>query len=185
MNKKIFYLTRASVMVALSVALSFFKIIELPNGGSVTFGSMVPVILISFILDKKWGILSGLIYSLIQMLLQGIAAPPTQNFLFYMLVILLDYVIAFTVLGMAGIVSSPVREKTAKVIFGTTVVVVLRFICHLLSGVIIWGVYAPEGQNVWLYSFLYNGSYMGIELVITVAIMSVISKINYFKDLIS
>ena len=184
MKQKTFNLTRASVMIALSSALSFFKIIELAKGGSVTLGSMVPVILISFIIDAKWGIFSAFCYSLVQMLIGGIAAPPTQNFIYYFLVIMLDYVVAFTVLGLGSTLSSFVKNKTAKLISGTFIVVFLRFVCHFLSGILIWDVYAPEGQNVFLYSLIYNGSYMGIELIVTLAVVTVISKITYIKDLI-
>lgn len=184
MNTKTFNLTRASIMIALACALSFFKILELGNGGSVTMGSMVPIILISFILDKRWGIATGVIYSLTQMLLQGVAAPPTEDFLNYMLVILLDYVLAFSVLGMAGTISSFIKNKCFKVIFGTTMVIFLRFVCHFLSGIIIWDVYAPEGQSVFLYSLLYNGSYMLIEFIITLTVMFLISNLTYFKNLI-
>ena len=184
MKQKTFNLTRASVMIALSSALSFFKIIELANGGSVTMGSMVPVILISFVINAKWGIFSAFTYSLIQMLIGGIAAPPIQNFLYYFLVIMLDYVVAFTVLGLGNTLSSFIKNKTAKLITGTFLVVFLRFVCHFLSGILIWDVYAPEGQSVFLYSLIYNGSYMGIELIITLVIITVISKITYFKNII-
>ncbi len=183
MNKKIFNLTRASVMIALATALSFFKVFELGNGGSVTLGSMVPIILVSFILDFKWGILTSFVYSLIQMLLQGVAAPPVENFLWYFLVVTLDYIIAFTVLGFAGGITRKINNINVKVITGTVLVVILRFLCHLLSGIIIWGVYAPEGQSVFVYSLLYNGSYMLGELIITVTIMMLISNIKFFKSM--
>ena len=184
MNKKIFNLTRASVMIALAAALSFFKVFELGNGGSVTLGSMVPIILISFILDFKWGILTAFVYSLLQMLLQGIAAPPVESFVWYFLVICLDYIFAFTVLGLAGGITRTIKNINVKVITGTVFVVTLRFLCHLLSGIIIWGVYAPEGQSVFVYSLIYNGSYMLGELIITMTIMILISNIKYFKNMI-
>ncbi len=184
MNKKIFNLTRASVMIALASALSFFKIFELGNGGSITLGSMVPIILISFILDFKWGVLTAFVYSLLQMLLHGIATPPVQSFLWYLLVIALDYIVAFSVLGFAGGITGKIKNKNVKVTAGTVIVVILRFICHLMSGIIIWGVYAPEGQNVFMYSLLYNGSYMLGELIITTVIMTLIANIKYFKNMI-
>ena len=118
------------------------------------------------------------------MLIGGIAAPPTQNFYYYFLVIMLDYVMAYTVLGLGKTFSAFIKNKTAKLITGTFVVVFLRFVCHFLSGILIWNVYAPEGQSAFLYSLIYNGSYMGIELIITVVIITVISKITYFKNII-
>ena len=185
MEKKTVNLTRAAIMIALASALSFFKIIELANGGSITLGSMVPIILVSYILSPKWAIFTSFVYSLLQMLLQGIAAPPTQNFLYYLLVIMLDYVIAFTVLGLAGILTGKIKNVSLKVIVGTVMVIILRFLCHLLSGIMIWGVYAPEGQSVFCYSLIYNGSYILGELIITVVIMTLISNIKFFKEKIA
>ncbi|MBE7020272.1 MAG: energy-coupled thiamine transporter ThiT [Ruminococcaceae bacterium] len=184
MNSKLSNITRSAVMIALAATLSFFKILEFGNGGSVTMGSMVPVILVSFMLEFKWGVITSFVYSLLQMLLQGIAAPPVESFFWYFLVILLDYILAFTVLGFAGYITSGIRNKRIRIIFGTVTVVLMRFICHLLSGIIIWGVYAPEGQSVLVYSLLYNGSYMLGELIVTVIVMLFISNIKYFDNMI-
>ena len=176
------------MMVALATALSFFKVITLPNGGSITAGSMVPVILIPFMVDRKWGIISAVLYSLLQMILQGIAVPPVNSFFYYILVIFLDYILAYSVLGLSACFSFGIKNKKIKIISGSAIVVILRFICHLISGIVIWGVYAPEGQSVFLYSLLYNGSYMLGELIITVVVMFFISdklisdKILYYEQ---
>ena len=177
-------LTRAAVMIALGTTLSFFKVYNLGNGGSVTMGSMVPVILISFVFNTKEALLTSFVYSLLQMLVQGISTPPVENFLYYFLVIILDYVLAFSVLGLGGTLFGWVKNKSLRMISGTVVVVFLRFICHFMSGVFIWKTYAPEGQSVFLYSLLYNGSYMSGELIITVAVISLLSATNYIKKLI-
>ena len=177
-------LTRAAVMIALATTLSFFKIIELGNGGSITMGSMVPIILVSFIFHPKDALLTSFVYALIQMLIQGISTPPVENFLYYFLVIALDYIFAFTVLGLGGTMYKWVKNKTVKVMLGTITVVFLRFLCHFLSGILIWKVYAPSGQSVFLYSLFYNGSYMAGELIITVLAVSLISATKYVKNLI-
>ena len=174
-------LTRTGIMIALACALSFFKVIELANGGSVTLGSMVPIILISYTLDFKKAILTSFCYSLTQMLFTGIAVPPTENFFYYMLVIMLDYVIAFSVLGLAGPVTRKIKNTVIKVISGSVIAVALRILFHFLSGILIWGVYAPEGQSVYIYSLVYNASYMIPELVLTVLIMILLSKTRFFK----
>lgn len=181
MKQKTRTMTRAAIMIALATTLSFFKVMDLPTGGSITLGSMIPIILISYMMDFKGAILTSFVYSLLQMMLQGIATPPTENFIWYMLVILLDYVIAYTVLGLAGALTRKISNITIKVISGSVIVLILRFICHFISGILIWGVYAPEGQSVYLYSLLYNGSYMLGELIITVIIMSLIANTSFIK----
>ena len=93
---------------------------------------------------------------------------------------MLDYVVAYTVLGLGKTFSAFIKNKTAKLITGTFVVVFLRFVCHFLSGILIWNVYAPEGQSAFLYSLIYNGSYMGIELIIDdSAIDFIVDKIRF------
>ena len=182
MKKRTVDLTRMAIMIALACALSFFKIIELANGGSVTLGSMVPIILISYITDFKKAILTSVVYSLTQMLFTGIMVPPTQNFTYYLMVIMLDYVIAFSVLGLAGPLTRKIKNVTLKMITGAIIAVFFRFICHFWSGVLIWGVYAPEGQSAYLYSLVYNSSYMILELVITVVIIGLLSKVKFLKN---
>lgn len=93
-------LTFCAIMIALATALSFVKFFEMPQGGSVTLASMLPIILISYKCDLKWALTSSIIYGVIQ-LLQGIAYVPA-DIGGAILCILLDYVVAFGVLGLAG-----------------------------------------------------------------------------------
>jgi thiamine transporter len=81
--------------------------------------------------------------------------------------VLLDYVLAFTVLGTAAFFGKPLKDRRAAAALGASSVVFLRFLCSFISGIVIWGSYAPAGTPVWLYSLTYNGSYMLPELIIT------------------
>lgn len=169
-------LTTSALLTALSVVLVVAsKLIPSPwlQGGSITLASMVPVIVVSVIAGTKWGLLSGFVFSLIQML-TGFNVPPTQDFLSFTLVILLDYVIAFTVLGSAGFFIKLFKNKLWSIPFSGAIVTTLRFVCHIISGVLIWGVYANEGQSVLVYSILYNGSYMLPEIIITTVVLSLL-----------
>ena len=161
-------------MLALATVLSFIKLFELPNGGAVTAASMLPIILVSYLLDFKWGVLVGFTYSLLQMLF-GFFPPPVQNIPSFFAVIMLDYVLAFTVLGTAGKITEKIRSSRLKYTVGAAIVIFARFIFHLISGIIIWSVYAPEGQSPFVYSLLYNGSFIGVELVITVMLFFALS----------
>ena len=168
-------LTFSAIMVALATVLSFISVYRLANGGSVTLASMVPIILVSYLYDVKWSVITSLVYAALQMMM-GFYPPPTNDVLSYFLVVMLDYVIAFGCLGLAGVFFKILgKTKTAVAVSGA-IVVFIRFVCHFLSGIIIWDVWAPEGQSVYCYSLTYNGSYMGLELVITVAVMALMSK---------
>ncbi|MFA7637042.1 MAG: energy-coupled thiamine transporter ThiT [Monoglobales bacterium] len=166
-------LTLAGILIALAVVLSFVKIFDAPFGGSVTAGSMVPIILFALMSDVKWGLLMATVYGGIQMIVGGVA-PPAQTFISFFVVILLDYIVAFGVLGFSGAISRKLGGKTVGAAASTLIVLFLRFLCHFVSGILIWGVYAPEGQAVWLYSLLYNGGYMLGETIITTILVLLI-----------
>lgn len=166
-------LVRGAVAVALATILSMITIYKLPNGGSVTAASMVPIIYYAYLYGAKWGMLTSMAYALIQMIM-GFYPPPTPNLGYFALVILLDYVIAFGVMGLSGVFGKPFGKLGLPV--GGAIAVALRFVCHFLSGILIWAPYAPEGMPVWLYSLTYNGSYMGLELIITVVVTALLTK---------
>lgn len=165
-------LVECALMIAMSTVLSMLKIFELPQGGAVTCASMVPLVLVSYRHGLKWGVLTAFTHSLLQMIIR-FDAPPANTFWAFLGVILLDYILAFTVLGTASFFGKPFQNRAAAVAVGSVAVCALRFLCSFLSGILIWGGYAPEGTPVWLYSLTYNGSYMLVETVIT-AVVSVI-----------
>lgn len=176
-NKPVYKLTFSAVIVALASALSLIKIYELPLGGSVTLLSMLPIVVISISLGLKWGVGSAFVYSLIQLFfgivmdgLLGWGLTPA----YLVGTIFLDYIIAFTVLGFAGAFA---KKGYAGTLAGISLVFVLRFISHLFSGAILFGIpekWADKFSNVWLYSAAYNGSYMLPELVITLIAAAII-----------
>ena len=168
-------LVEVALMIALGTILAQIKIFRLPNGGSVSMLSMLPFILVSFRHGPAYGMLAGFANSLLQMLL-GFSAPPAGDALSFFGMILLDFVLAFTVLGTASFFAGFLKNKTAGVAFGTAVVCFLRFICSFLSGILIWQAYAPADMPVWLYSLTYNASYMGIELVATTIAIVILFK---------
>ena len=167
MTKK---LTVSAMLIALATVLAVVSKI-IPGtwlwGGSVTLASMLPIAVAGMLLGTKWGVISALVYSVLQMIM-GFYPPPVQNALYYFLVVMLDYVLAFGVIGTAGMFYRLLGKKVWAIPFSCAVVTTLRFACHFISGILIWGAYAGEGQSVYIYSLIYNGTYMLPEIVITI-----------------
>ncbi len=151
-------LVECAIMVALAVVIDLIPMPKWPNGGSVSIAA-VPIIYISYRRGLGWGLASGLVYSIIQ-LLTGWYAPPAGTLLATGLCVLLDYLLAFTAFGLADIFAKPFKNKLVGYGVGAALVNLVRFICSFLSGWILWSAYAPEGQPAWLYSLTYNGGYM-------------------------
>ena len=172
-NTKTKILVEGAVMVALATVLSFIRVFKLPWGGSITLLSMLPIVLFSIRRGVSWGLAVSFVFSLIQFA-QGIMAGLFGwGLTLGMLIacILLDYIGAFTVLGIAGCFR---KKGLPGWIGGISLAVGLRFALHFLSGVVIWHSFGElwsgfATENTYLYSFLYNGCYMLPELIFTLA----------------
>ena len=176
-------LTFSALMTALATVLMLIsKMIPAPwlQGGSVTLASMVPIIIVGIIYGTKWGLCASLSFALIQMMF-GFYPPPTQTFLYFLLVVLLDYVFAFGVLGLSGAIYNAMGKKIFAISVSAFIVTLLRYICHILSGILIWGVYAEEGQSILAYSLIYNGTYMIPEIIISTVVTTLIFKMKLLK----
>jgi len=170
-------------MLALATVLSMIKIFTMPMDGSVTLLSMLPIVLISIKRGVKVGLCTSFLYSLIQLGLSKFtmfAWGLTPVAIFG--TITLDYLLAFTVLGLAGIFRDWKKPLIGE-IAGIVMVMVLRFLCHFIAGVIIFGQWAPEGWGPVFYSLCYNGAYMLPELIFTVIGAVVMLKTPYIRKL--
>ncbi len=173
--KNSFKISLCAIMVALSFVLAWVsKIIPSPwmQGGQITIASAVPIMVASFICGGGYGILAAVVYSIIQ-IISGFYAPPTQDFISFAIVILFDYVIAFGVYGLAGSFYSLMGKKKAAIPISGAVCMILRYVCHIISGVFIWNVYAEGNQTAIAYSVTYNGGYMIPEIIITTIVLAV------------
>ena len=192
-------LTTTGVLIALGTILSVIKVFDLPYGGSITLAGMVPVILLGYKYGMKWGLFSGFVYSLLQMILGATTSQafagmydsgaPLVSVLKIAAMAFLDYIVAFTVIGLSGMFKGKIKNDTAAIACGGAVAVLWRLAAHFLSGWILWGSYAEwfftdvmnnnfgksvlanfSGQALAVvYSAVYNASYMLPELGITVA----------------
>ena len=176
-------ITTCALLIALATVLMWVsKLIPAPwlQGGSVTLASMVPIIAAGIMFGTKWGLSCSLSYAVLQMIF-GFYPPPTQTFLYFMAVVLLDYIFAFGVLGLSGFFYKISGKKSFSVPFSAFMVTLARYICHIVSGLLIWGVYAEKGQTILMYSLIYNGSYMIPEIIISTVVTAIIFRMNFFK----
>ncbi len=182
--KKVLTLCECSVLLALSAALSFVIIYPAPMGGSVTLLSMLPLLMVGARHGFKWGLGTAFVYSLIQ-LCQALAAGNVFVYCYtpiaVAICVLFDYLVPFTALGFTFFAKK--RDGSVgrlRFILLCAVLIAFRFACHYVTGVVIWGQWAPDGMGKYLYSLLYNGAYMLPELVLTVVGAAVITGSAHF-----
>lgn len=169
MNKNTKFIVEAGIMIALGFVLSKFKLFEMPQGGSVTAGSMIPLLFIAYRWGAVRGILVGIVHGLLQMYFGGYVIGFVQG--------ALDYPIAFGAVGLAGLASNKLTERlnvksAGLAITGAIIGLFVRYLCHVLSGVIFFSEYAGD-KNPWIHSLEYN-SFILPELAIAVIILALI-----------
>ncbi len=175
-------LTEAGLMLAVATVLSFVKILDLPYGGSVTVASMLPIILISYRHGIKNGLITGLAFAIIQQLLGLKNLSYVTTWQSVLAVIFLDYIIAFTVLGLGGIFRKLIKSQPAALVAGTIFVCILRYACHVISGATVWaGLSIPDSAAL-LYSFGYNATYMLPETVVTAIMAFYLGSLLDFRE---
>ena len=175
MHSKTQILANTAVLTGLSIALSFVILYEMPMGGSVTLACMLPIAFVSLRYGCAWGLGAGFVMSLFQLMqavMHGNVFPYFETTTTLLLCAALDYVVPFTVIGLAGVFRSFKGKKVEDIgaYLGIVLVFVLRFLSHFVVGFSIWGQWAPEGMGKYLYSFLYNGGFLLPELIITLVL---------------
>ena len=154
-------LAEMAIFVSLATVLSLIIIYPLPQGGSITLASMVPILWLSLRRGTLVGVTAGVLYGIIQFMILPYAIDPMQ--------VLFDYPLAFGVLGLAGFFAKwPVA--------GAAVGISLRFVMHFVAGAIYWApIYAPTLDPI-VYSSVYNGSYLLPELLISGFVLYLLQK---------
>lgn len=165
-------LTFAAVCVAMSFALSYIRVVKMPFGGSITFASMLPLMLFSYMYGMRKGVIAGIVYGCLQAIQDPYVVHPAQ--------FVLDYPVAFATLGLAGIIRSfNLFNGNAKAQFalGATIAGVLRYIAHFFSGAFAFGSFGAWYTEYWdgfsnpyLYSLVYNALYVIPEIIIVVVV---------------
>ena len=209
-------LTVSAMMIAVATALAaicaVIPFLNLPWGGGFTVCSMLPIIIVSYMYGVKWGLFTGGVYAIIQMILGNgtIAAlfiPTDDSFMGFgaaIAICIIDYVLAYTALGLGGAFRKKIKNRALALCLGCVLAVLVRYICHIVSGYIFYGMYAEWffgeadiiaelGASKWVlstfsgkalslvYSIVYNGCYMIPELIITALAAIPVSRIGEIK----
>ena len=150
------------IFVALAGALAYVShsFFSLPQGGSINLG-MVPIFWLALRRGVKIGIFGGAVFGFVDLAIEPFVVNPIQ--------FLLDYILPFAVLGVAGFFK---KVPVAGVFVGVTG----RFICHFVSGVVYFPQYAPEGMSPILYSAVYNAIYLVPSMIICAIIIGILQK---------
>ena len=173
MNKKwsVRMLTEGGMMIALAALLSYIKIYQAPNGGSVTAGSMIPILLFAI----RWGVGPGMVVGATYGMLDFILKP----YFYHPIQMILDYPLAYGLLGLAGLAHLIKNKNKYNELLVLSIGVILaiggRMFSHVVSGVVFFAEYAGDA-NPWIYSIGYNATYLVPELVISLIILILIWK---------
>lgn len=174
-------LIECSLMVALATVLSLIKLVELPYGGSITIASMLPIIIISYRHGNVWGLSSAVAYATLQQLtgLNNLSYFTTWQSV--LAVILLDYIIAFTLVGLGGVFRKLIKNQALALTAGAVMVSLLRYICHTIGGATVWaGLSIPDSAAL-IYSIGYNATYMLPETIILAAVAFYLGGVIDFR----
>ena len=164
-------ISRIGIALALASILNMFKISVLPNGGgSISIGSMLPILLIAFIYGPHIGLLTGFLFGIISLIINPFILHPIQ--------VLFDYPLPFMAVGIAGYFRK-------NMFLGTTIGMFLKFLCHFISGYIFFGEYAWAGWSPILYSLTVNGLMVGGELLICLVLIAILPINRIIKESVS
>ncbi len=169
-------LAEACVMIALATALNAIKIFTFPEGGSITLGSMVPILFFALRRGAKAGIIAGAVFGIIDLYFEPFVYNPIQ--------FLLDYPLAFGALGLAGLFKDRwqgIRPQGLVTVIAAAAGIGGRFCSHFLSGLVFFATYAPAGESPALYSAIYNASYLVPEFVISATVLFVLANRGTLK----
>jgi len=209
MSTKTKRLTESAMLLAVAIVLELVSkmvIPEMPFGGQITLVSMLPVVLISYRHGVKWGLVSGLTYALLEMALgaKTVAAAFQPGYFGDDVMLLnafvmcaLDYLVAFTVLGLGGIFRHRIEKPGTALMAGAAVALSARYLAHIASGYILFSGWAEwfftqEGFPAWgatlvanlspdalglMYSVVYNGIYMIPEIILTMLASVLLARV--------
>ncbi len=209
MTSKTRRLTESAMLLAVAIVLELVSkmfIPEFPFGGQLTLVSMLPVVLISYRHGVKWGLVSAFAYALLEMAIGTKTVMAAFQPGYFgdgvlianaLIMCVLDYVVAFTVLGLGGLFRNKIQRSGVALMTGSLVALGARYVAHIASGYILFAGYAEwfftqDGFPTWgaalvealspellgfVYSVVYNGMYMIPEMILTAVVALLLARI--------
>lgn len=157
----------SALLVGLSIVLTRITIYSLPQGGSVSLFGMLPIVICAYFFGTRRAVMCGMCVGMIDLIFKPYVIHPIQ--------LLLDYPLAFGAIGFAGLIFMAKKDELIPAyLFG----VLCRYICAVISGVVFFGAYAPEGFSALTWSLWYNVLYLAIEAAGTVVLL-LIPSVRY------
>ncbi len=173
-------ITYAGICIAMSFSLSYLRLVRMPQGGSITPASILPLMIFTYAFGTKKGVFVGFIYGLLQ-------AFQSTDSIVHPAQFLLDFPVAYACIGFAGAFSHIKALKKypqLQIAFGGVIAGLSRFTMHFLSGIFAFGAFTPEGTPVVLYSLGYQAGYVLPDVAIAIAVaVAVFSSKAFVKEL--
>lgn len=198
-------LTVSAIMVALSTVLSFIKFADLPYGGSVTLFSFVPILFVGYAYGMKWGIGAGLVHGTLQMVFGISSSIAGAGFKWWQVALcaVLDYLVAFALLGTGGMFKKTVKKPQVSFGLGAFAACMLKYLSHAASGFILFKGYAEwfftDGAGAayggavlekfsgnalgLLYTFVYNGLFSVPEMIISIVMAVILISVKPIRKI--
>lgn len=181
-KNRIRILVECALLISIGTVLGLIPVAELPYGGSITFASVLPIIIISYRHGLLWGMGAGTAFAVLQQLLGLKNLFYVTTWQSVVAVIMLDYLIAYSVAGLGGIYRKPIKNQSAAMVCGALTVSLLRYICHVVSGATVWAGISIPTKAAMIYSIAYNAAFMIPEtLILTVAAFYLGSVLDFRK----
>ena len=152
-------LINVALMLALTIVLHQLRLFHMPQGGSVTLGAMVPLLFLTYRYGAGIGCLAGFVYGMINLMQDAFIVHPLQ--------VLFDYPLPYMALAIAAAVPG-------RIYLGAALAFTARFLCHYISGVVYFGSYAPPDTSPYLYSLVFNATYLVPEAVICLLLLRIL-----------
>lgn len=153
-------IAEAGVAIAIAQVLSFITLFHMPQGGSIKAASLVPLMIFAYRWGGTRGIWAGVVYGVLHFLL-GFKSS------IHYLSIILDYLVAYGAIGVCGYF----KDNITGLVSGSIVAIALRWFTSVTSGAVVFASYAPQGQNPWIYSMIYNASYMIPDGILNIIVL--------------
>ena len=166
-QQKMLRLVESGLMLAMATVLSMVKVLDLPYGGSITAFSALPLILVAYRHGVWQGVFTAFAHALIQLMLGANTLSYATSPGAAVAIVVLDYLLAFTALGLGGIFRRRCESQGTALVLGALLTCGVRYLCHVIAGCTVWaGLSIPDGAAL-IYSLAYNATYMIPETIVT------------------